>query len=79
MESGERSHPSRTPLASDGDIAIAYETFGDATDPPVPLIMGSARSSISWQEDFCQQLADRSQFVVRFDNRDVGLTPNPDW
>jgi pimeloyl-ACP methyl ester carboxylesterase len=84
ITSGESSHPSRTCLAVDGDIAIAYETFGDAADPPVLLIMGLGGQLLSWQGDFCQQLADRRLFVVRFDNRDVGLSthlhqaPQPD-
>ena len=73
-KSGEGSHPSRTSPAFEGDIAIAYETFGDAADPPVLLIMGLGAQLLSWQEDFCQQLVDRGLFVVRFDNRDVGLS-----
>ena len=40
MTSGERSHPSRSSHALEGDITIAYDTFGDAADPPVLLIMG---------------------------------------
>ena len=57
-----------------GDIAIAYETLGDAADPPVLLIMGLGGQLLSWPEDFCQLLVDRGLFVVRFDNRDVGLS-----
>jgi len=65
---------SRTSPPSEGDIAIAYETFGDAADPPVLLIMGLGAQLLSWPEDFCQQLVDHGLFVVRFDNRDVGLS-----
>ena len=70
---------------SEGEITIAYETFGDASDPPVLLIMGLGAQLLSWPDDFCQQLADRRLFVVRFDNRDVGLSthlhhlPLPDF
>jgi pimeloyl-ACP methyl ester carboxylesterase len=74
IKSGKGSHPGRTSPAVEGDIAIAYETFGDAADPPVLLIMGLGAQLLSWPEDFCQQLADRGLFVVRFDNRDVGLS-----
>ena len=74
MKSAERSHPSRTSPADEGEIAIAYESFGDAADPPVLLIMGLGGQLLSWQEDFCRQLADCGLFVVRFDNRDVGLS-----
>ena len=64
----------RTSPLFEGDIAIAYETFGNAADPPVLLIMGLGGQLLSWPEDFCQQLVDRGLFVVRFDNRDVGLS-----
>ena len=57
-----------------GDIAIAYNTLGEATDPPVVLISGLGAQLIAWDDDFCQQLVDRGLFVIRFDNRDVGLS-----
>jgi len=57
-----------------GDIEIAYETFGRREDPPVLLVMGLATQMIGWPDDFCRDLADRGHFVVRFDNRDIGLS-----
>jgi pimeloyl-ACP methyl ester carboxylesterase len=54
-------------------ITLVYETFGVRTDPPVLLIMGMGSQLLSWQEGFCQELVARHLFVVRFDNRDVGL------
>jgi pimeloyl-ACP methyl ester carboxylesterase len=57
-----------------GDLEIAYETFGDAGDPPVLLVMGLATQMIGWPDEFCAALADRGHFVVRFDNRDIGLS-----
>jgi pimeloyl-ACP methyl ester carboxylesterase len=57
-----------------GDIEVAYNTLGDATDPPVVLISGLGAQLIAWEDDFCQQLVDRGLFVIRFDNRDVGLS-----
>src|SRR3954463_16072863 len=68
---------------SDG-IEIAYETFGDPGDPPVLLVMGLATQMLGWPDAFCEGLANRGTFVVRFDNRDVGLSthlhdaPTPD-
>lgn len=53
-------------------ITLCYEAFGDSKNPPAILIMGLATQMIGWNEDFCQQLADRGFYVVRFDNRDVG-------
>jgi pimeloyl-ACP methyl ester carboxylesterase len=65
-------------------IELAYETFGDPADPPVLLVMGLATQMLGWPEGFCAELVARGFFVVRFDNRDVGLSthlhdaPTPD-
>jgi pimeloyl-ACP methyl ester carboxylesterase len=53
-------------------IELAYETFGDASAPPVVLVMGLAMQMIAWPDDLCEGLARRGFFVVRFDNRDAG-------
>ncbi len=55
-----------------GDVDIAYETFGDPSDPALLLVMGLATQMIAWHEDFCAELAGRGFHVIRFDNRDVG-------
>jgi pimeloyl-ACP methyl ester carboxylesterase len=55
-----------------GDIDLCYETFGDPADPAVLLIMGLGTQMLGWQEEFCEQLAARGFFVVRYDNRDIG-------
>jgi pimeloyl-ACP methyl ester carboxylesterase len=55
-------------------IELAYETFGDPEDPTVLLIMGLGMQMLGWEEDFCGLVADRGFQVVRFDNRDVGLS-----
>ena len=55
-------------------ITIEYETFGDPGTPPVLLIMGLGGQLTAWDPDFCRQLAGRGFFVVRYDNRDVGLS-----
>ena len=57
-----------------GELELAYETFGTAGDPPVLLVMGLATQMIGWPDDFCRRLADRGYYVVRFDNRDIGLS-----
>jgi pimeloyl-ACP methyl ester carboxylesterase len=57
-----------------GDIEIAYNTLGKPTDPPVLLISGLGGQLIAWDDAFCQELVDRGMFVIRFDNRDVGLS-----
>jgi len=54
------------------EITLCYETFGDSSDPTALLIMGLGTQMLGWHEDFCQALADRGFYVVRFDNRDAG-------
>ncbi|MFE7441354.1 alpha/beta fold hydrolase [Streptomyces chartreusis] len=55
-------------------VSIAYEAFGDPGDSPVLLVMGFGAQMIAWHEDFCRALADRGRFVIRYDNRDCGLS-----
>jgi pimeloyl-ACP methyl ester carboxylesterase len=56
----------------DGGITLCYETFGDPANAPLLLIQGLGMQMIGWPEEFCEQLAARGFFVVRFDNRDAG-------
>jgi pimeloyl-ACP methyl ester carboxylesterase len=62
------------PNVEANNIRIEYDTFGDDNNPPLLLIMGLAAQMIVWDEEFCQMLADKGLFVIRFDNRDVGLS-----
>jgi pimeloyl-ACP methyl ester carboxylesterase len=55
-------------------IDIAYQRFGKPDAPVVLLIMGIGGQSIQWPDAFCHALADRGLQVIRFDNRDVGLS-----
>ena len=55
-------------------IELEYDHFGNPTDPALLLIMGFTAQMVAWEEEFCQQLADRGHFVIRFDNRDCGLS-----
>lgn len=54
------------------DIELCYQTFGDADDEPLLLVMGLGGPMTWWDDDFCEQLARAGFFVVRYDNRDVG-------
>ncbi|MEI5102858.1 alpha/beta hydrolase [Streptomyces sp. PmtG] len=56
------------------EVSIAYESFGDPKDPPVLLVMGFGAQMLAWHEDFCRALADRGRYVIRYDNRDCGLS-----
>jgi pimeloyl-ACP methyl ester carboxylesterase len=55
-------------------VDLCYETFGDPADPAVLLIMGLGEQMIAWPDGFCAALAARGFHVVRFDNRDIGLS-----
>lgn len=63
-----------TKMVSNGDVELATQAFGDPADPPVLLIMGAMASMLWWPEDFCRALAARGRFVIRYDNRDTGLS-----
>ncbi len=66
-----RSKPS---IAISNGIEIAYETFGDPSEPPLVLIMGLGYQMVFWDKEFCIQLSRQGYQVIRFDNRDVGLS-----
>ena len=62
------------PSVSANNIQIEYETFGDSDLPALLLIAGFNAQLISWDDELCEQLAQRGHYVIRFDNRDVGLS-----
>lgn len=55
-------------------INLEYETFGERGAPPIVLIMGLGGQLLLWPDEFCAALAAGGHYVVRFDNRDVGLS-----
>lgn len=55
-------------------LKLCYDEFGEPGNPAMLLIMGLGTQMIAWTEEFCQKLADQGYRVVRFDNRDVGLS-----
>ena len=63
---------SREQFAQVGEIEIAYETIGDPGDPPVLMIMGLGSQLVHWPDGFCELLAGRGYWLIRFDNRDAG-------
>jgi pimeloyl-ACP methyl ester carboxylesterase len=62
------------PVAPAGAVEIHYETLGEPEDPPLLLVAGLGAQLIVWSDEFCYGLVDRGFFVVRFDNRDCGLS-----
>jgi pimeloyl-ACP methyl ester carboxylesterase len=64
--------------AAANGIHIEYETLGDPAARPLLLIGGLADQLIHWDNDLCRDLAQRGHYVVRFDNRDAGLSTKCD-
>jgi pimeloyl-ACP methyl ester carboxylesterase len=59
-------------------IEIEYDTFGKSSNPALLLIMGFGAQMVAWDSAFAQMLADRGLYVIRFDNRDCGLSTKLD-
>ncbi|NLG45008.1 alpha/beta hydrolase [Gordonia sp. (in: high G+C Gram-positive bacteria)] len=70
--------PSRTGTAAVGDLEICFDEFGDPDDPAVLLIMGIGAQMVFWRTEFCEQIAAHGYRVIRFDNRDSGLSSKLD-
>ncbi len=62
------------PIVSANGIDIAYETSGDPAGPPVLLVMGLGMQLVSWPAEFVHGLEQQGCRVIRFDNRDSGLS-----
>ncbi len=61
-------------FASAAGIDLCYETFGDRAARPLLLIMGLGCQLVHWPAGFCEALAQHGFWVIRYDNRDVGLS-----
>jgi pimeloyl-ACP methyl ester carboxylesterase len=72
------------PRAKANGIELEYDTFGTPQHQPLLLIMGLGTQMTAWDPAFCTMLAERGYYVIRFDNRDIGLStqfdqkPEPD-
>ena len=67
--------PPPTQYAHNGDVRIAYEVFGDpASGEPLLLVMGLDFQMVWWPDGLCRLLVEHGFAVVRFDNRDTGLS-----
>ncbi|MDD4867563.1 MAG: alpha/beta hydrolase [Mycobacterium sp.] len=58
----------------EGDLKLYYEDMGDVAHPPVLLIMGLGAQLLLWRTAFCERLVEHGLRVIRYDNRDVGLS-----
>jgi pimeloyl-ACP methyl ester carboxylesterase len=59
-------------------LKLAYETFGDRADPPVLLVMGLGTQMLAWPDELCRDIAAGGRYVIRYVNRDVGLSTHLD-
>ena len=55
-------------------IRLAYEEFGQPDHPAMVLVMGLGTQLLGWPLAMCEELASRGFRVIRFDNRDIGLS-----
>ena len=66
------------PRVRSNGVELAYETMGRAGDPAMLLIMGLGAQLIDWPDQMCAGLAAQGYFVIRYDNRDAGLSTSMD-
>jgi len=59
-------------------LRLEVETLGDPAHPAVLLIMGLGMQLVAWPEEFCRALVEAGFYVIRFDNRDIGLSEKID-
>ena len=66
-------------LAAANGLTLAYDVFGQADAPAVLLIMGNSAPGLVWPDRFCAGLAAAGYRVIRFDQRDSGLSTYVDF
>jgi len=62
------------PYALNDDVELYYETFGFGADPALLLVNGLGSQCINYRAEWCERFVAAGFFVIRFDNRDVGLS-----
>lgn len=62
------------PKVTANGLEIEYDTHGDASNPPLLLVMGLGAQMTLWPIEFVEALAARGFYVIRYDNRDIGLS-----
>jgi pimeloyl-ACP methyl ester carboxylesterase len=66
------------PFVANDDVELYYETFGQPGGEALLLVNGLGSQCINFEAEFCQRFVDQGFFVIRFDNRDVGLSSKLD-
>ncbi len=62
------------PRVNANNIEIEYDTLGDSSSKPLLLIMGLGAQMIRWEEELLEKFVEHGFYIIRFDNRDVGLS-----
>jgi pimeloyl-ACP methyl ester carboxylesterase len=65
-------------FAANGSVELYYETFGPRSGDPILLVNGLGSQCINYDVELCELFVQRGFFVIRFDNRDVGLSSKLD-
>jgi pimeloyl-ACP methyl ester carboxylesterase len=73
------AHALETKIIESNGMVFWTESFGNQKNPTILLIMGSGGQGLLWPQEFCEQLADKGYHVIRFDNRDTGLSSSIDF
>lgn len=66
------------PTTAVGDLELYFDTFGDPSHPTVLLVCGLGAQCVVYEDQMCEQIAASGRHVVRYDNRDVGLSTHLD-
>ncbi|KAG5500485.1 hypothetical protein JKF63_03579 [Porcisia hertigi] len=59
-------------------VTICYNTFGDPSHPCLLLVQGLSASLLAYPLRFVQHFVDQGYYVIRYDNRDTGLSTSFD-
>ncbi len=62
------------PTTTVGEVDIYFESFGEESDPALLLVCGLGAQCIGFEDDLCRKFAALGLRVIRFDNRDAGLS-----
>ena len=71
-------NPAAVPIAQHGDVELFFEVFGSDADPTLLLVNGLGSQCINYDEQWCEKFAAQGFRVIRFDNRDTGLSSKLD-
>jgi pimeloyl-ACP methyl ester carboxylesterase len=66
-------------ITTEDGLSLWSEAFGKSTDRPILLIMGAMNQGIFWPDEFCHELANAGNFVIRYDHRDTGKSSAVDF